>query len=51
MWNIIKHKNLLSHISFDRKNYKYFIGWLYNDNKFKPKIKGESQILLENSQL
>ena len=23
-------------ISFGEKNYKYFIGYLYNDNKFKP---------------
>ena len=25
-----------SKISFDEKNYKYFIGYLYNDNKVKP---------------
>ena len=23
-------------ISFDEKNYKYFIGYLYNDNRSKP---------------
>ena len=23
-------------ISFDEKNYKYFIGYLYNDNRGKP---------------
>ena len=23
-------------ISFDEKNYKYFIGYLHNDNKVKP---------------
>ena len=25
-----------SNISFGEKNYKYFIGYLYNDNKVKP---------------
>ena len=30
-------KSLVSNkISFDEKNYKYFIGYLYNDNKIKP---------------
>ena len=46
---IIKHKNSLSHIKMVKeiltfgdteisgeKNYKYFIGYLYNDHKVKP---------------
>ena len=37
LWEVDIDKLLVSNkISFGEKNYEYFIGYLYNDNKVKP---------------
>ena len=37
LWDVDMKKVLVSNkISCGEKNYKYFIGYLYNDNKSKP---------------
>ena len=36
----IKKVFVSNKISFGEKNYKYFIGYLYNDNKVKPTYNG-----------